>query len=108
LVVVLLFILSLSFFFAGQVESIVFDKDLGELQLWKTSLYCVKNVRRYPLDEIQEVKAFKEGHEGINVYTLHYKIIVFFKNGGYEPIKVLETALRNKCLKQVRKCFIDV
>ena len=31
MVVVLLFILALSFFMAGQVESIVFDKNLGEL-----------------------------------------------------------------------------
>jgi hypothetical protein len=100
-VVVLLFILALSFFMAGHVESIVFDKNLGELQLWKTSLYCTKDLRRYPLDDIHDVKAYKEGHMGINVYTLHFKIMILFKDGNYEPVKVLETALRNKCIKQV-------
>jgi hypothetical protein len=100
-VVVLLFILALSFFLAGNVESIVFDKESGELQLWKTSLYCTKNVRRYPLDDISDIKAYKEGHQGINVYTLHYKIVVLFREGNYEPVKVLETALRNKCIRQV-------
>lgn len=99
LVVVLLFILALSFFLAGQVESIVFDKNFGELQLWKTSLYCRKDVRRYPLDDISDVKAYKEGHQGINVYTLHYKIMILFKDGNYEPVKVIETALRNKCIR---------
>ena len=99
--VVLLFILALSFFMAGHVESIVFDKNLGELQLWKTSLYCTKDLRRYPLDDIHDVKAYKEGHMGINVYTLHFKIMILFKDGNYEPVKVLETALRNKCIKQV-------
>ena len=97
--VVLLFILSLSFFLAGHVESIVFDKELGELQLWRTSLYCTKNVRRYPLEYVSDVKAYKEGHQGINVYTLHYKIMILFRDGNYEPVKVIETAIRTKCIK---------
>jgi len=101
LVVVLLFVLALSFFLAGQVQSIVFDKQLGELQLWKTSLYCTKDVRRYPLEDISDVKAYKEGHSGINVYTLHYKIVIIFKDGNYEPVKVIETAIRDKCVRQV-------
>jgi hypothetical protein len=52
LVVVLLFILALSFFLAGHIDSIVFDKVQNELQVWRISLYCVKSVKRYPLDEI--------------------------------------------------------
>ena len=97
--VVLLFILALSFFLAGHIDSIVFDKVQNELQVWRISLYCVKSVKRYPLDEILDVKAYKIGHQGVNIYTLHYKIVVVFKDGGYEPVNVLETAIQDKCKK---------
>jgi hypothetical protein len=93
LVVVLLFLLALSFFLAGHIDSIVFDKVQNELQVWRISLYCVKSCKRYPLDEISDVKAYKNGHQEVNIYTLHYKIVVIFKNGGYEPVNVLETAI---------------
>ncbi len=103
MVVVLLFILALSFFLAGHIDSIVFDKVQNELQVWRISLYCVKSCKRYPLDEISDVKAYKNGHQGVNIYTLHYKIVVVFKDGGYEPVTVLETAIEDKCKKQVRR-----
>ena len=60
--VVLLFLLALSFFLAGHIDSIVFDKLENELQVWRISLYCVKSVKRYPLSEIMDVKAYKNGH----------------------------------------------
>ena len=94
-----MFILSLSFFVAGQIESIVFDKTLHELQMWRTSLYCVKKVKRFPLDEIADVRAYKKGHSGINVYTLHYKIVIVFRGNSIEPIKLIETAKEDKCRK---------
>ena len=53
------------------------------------------------MDDISEVKAYKEGHMGVNVYTLHYKIVILFKDGNFEPVKVIETALKNKCIRQV-------
>jgi hypothetical protein len=92
-VVVLLFILALSFFLAGHIDSIVFDRIDNELQVWRISLYCVKSCKKYPLDEIADVKAYKMGHQGVNIYTLHYKIVVVFKDGSYEPVNVLETAI---------------
>lgn len=100
-VVVLMFVLSFSFYCAGHVESIVFDKVKHQLQLWRTSLYCVKKVKTFPLDEIEDVLAFKKGHSGINVYTLHYKIVVVFRGNGIEPIKLMETGVEEKCIKQV-------
>lgn len=81
-VVIVMFGLSLLFFCAGHVESIVFDKTLNELQLWRTSLYCVKKVKRYHLSEIADVRAYKRGHNGVNVYTLHYKIVVIFSGNS--------------------------
>lgn len=97
-----MFGLSLMFFCAGHVESIVFDKTLNELQLWRTSLYCVKKVRRFPLSEIGDVRAYKRGHDGVNVYTLHYKIVIVFQGNSQDPIKLMETAKEEKCRKQVR------
>ena len=49
--------------------------------------------------EIKGVKIFKRGHNGVNIYTLHYKIMVEFKSGP--AIKVLETQKREKVIKQV-------
>lgn len=83
----------------------VFDKVEHELQLWKTSLYCVKHVQRYPLDDIIAVRPYKKGHAGINVYTLHYKIMIFFRDNCIEPIKLTDTASEEKCVKQVWNLF---
>lgn len=94
-----MFGLSLMFFCAGHIESIVFDKTQNELQLWRTSLYCVKKVMRYPLNEIAEVRAYKRGHNGVNVYTLHYKIVIVFMANSQDPIKLMETAKEEKCRK---------
>lgn len=54
------------------------------------------------MDEIADVRAYKKGHSGINVYTLHYKIVILFRGNSQEPIKLLETANEIKCIKQVR------
>ena len=97
--IVIMYILAFSFYAAGHINSIVFDKSLHELQLWRTSLYCVKKVKRYPLDEIVDVRAYKLGHNGINVYTLHYKIVAVFRGSNMEPIKIMETAKEEKCIK---------
>jgi hypothetical protein len=61
----------------------------------------VKRVRRFMLNEIAEVRAYKKGHNGINVYTLHYKIVILFRGNSQEPIKLMETAKEEKCRKQV-------
>lgn len=101
-----MFGLSLMFFCAGHVESIVFDKTINELQLWRTSLYCVKKVKRFALSEIGDVRAYKKGHSGVNVYTLHYKIVIVFQGNGQDPIKLMETAKEEKCRKQVSKQLV--
>ncbi len=54
-------------------------------------MYCVKSVKAYPLDEIADVRAYKEGHRGVNIYTLHYTIMVLFRGNNREAIKLMET-----------------
>lgn len=39
--------------------------------------------------DITEIKAYKKGHNGINVYTIHYKIMIEFEH--YPPFKLTET-----------------
>ncbi|CDW82308.1 UNKNOWN [Stylonychia lemnae] len=103
LVVVLMFLLSFTFLFAGKIESIIFDRQKQELQLWKTSLFCLRNVKKYSMHDIVDVKGYKKGHSGINVYTLHYKIMIEFRN--IPAIKLTETGIENKCIKQVNIDF---
>lgn len=78
MIVIVLMLLAISFLFAGKVESVIFDKQKKQLQLWSTTLICRKEVRIYPLSQISGVKAYKRGHNGVNVYTLHYKLMVEF------------------------------
>ena len=49
------------------------------------------------MHDIVDVKAYKKGNSGINVYTLHYKIMIEFRN--IPAIKLTETGVENKCIK---------
>ena len=51
-----------------------------------------------PLEHISEVKLFKKGHEGINVYTLHYCLKVELQRECL--LKVLETNSESKIRRQ--------
>jgi hypothetical protein len=60
----------------------------------------VKKVKRYPLRDIVDVRAYKNGHSGVHIFTIHYRIVVIFGgNNNIEPIKVLETGVESKCKK---------
>lgn len=59
------------------------------LELWKTSILCRKEVRVYNLADVKDIKGYKRGHQGVNIYTLHYKILAEFKNSA--AVKILET-----------------
>lgn len=97
-----MFIFSFAFFVAGKIESIIFDKTKMELQVVKTSIICTKTVETYPMRTITDVKAYKKGHIGLNTYTLYYKIMILFSNEV--PLKLTDTALEEKCIKQT--CLI--
>jgi len=59
-------------------------------------------VKRYPLEDVVDVRSYKKGHNGINIYTLHYKIMIVFRGANSDPLKLMETAIESKCKKQVR------
>lgn len=49
------------------------------------------------MHEIVDIKAYKKGHSGVNIYTLHYKIMAEFRT--LPPFKITETAKEEKCLR---------
>ena len=54
-------------------------------------------MKAYPLNEIVDIKAYKRGHSGVNIYTLHYKIMAVFQHRP--PVKIADTAKEEKCIK---------
>ncbi len=84
-----MYILDFTFIAVGRIESIVVDRKAGELQLHKTNVICLKSCERYPLADISEIKAYKKGHNGVNVYTIHYRIEIEFLN--HPNFKLSET-----------------
>eukprot|EP00347_Sterkiella_histriomuscorum_P023260 403335334 len=61
-----------------------------------------RKVDKYPLSDIIDIKCYKRGHSGVNVYTIHYKVMIEFRSSA--PIKLTETGVESKCIKQV--CLI--
>jgi hypothetical protein len=49
------------------------------------------------MSEIIDIKAYKKGHSGVNIYTLHYKIMAEFRN--LPPFKITETVQEDKCVR---------
>ena len=58
-------------------EKIIFDKDEGLMKREKTFccfFNCCIRRKSYDLKEVQNIRSFKKGHEGINFYDLHYSL----------------------------------
>jgi hypothetical protein len=46
------------------------------------------------MSDITDIRAYKRGHNGVSVYTLHYKIMVEFRT--MPSIKIWDTLKREK------------
>jgi len=103
-----MYALAFSFFAVAKIQSIVFDKTLQQLQFWKTSIYCVKRVQRFPMDTIVDIRAVKQGHFGANINTLSYKVVAIFRDPTAESVTIIETAKEDKCRKQVRLMVFEL
>ena len=64
--------------YAGKVESVIFDKQTGIVGKIKTSIFCTKKRLDWELDQIQNVRVYKRGHDGIQVMTIHFDIQLEF------------------------------
>ena len=76
----LMLLFGFTIFYAGKVEQIIFDKQLGILSKVKTTIFCTRKVTDWSLDQIQNVRVFKRGHDGIQVMTIHYDIQIDFRD----------------------------
>jgi hypothetical protein len=65
----------------------------------KTTILCRKAEETYRLSDINTIRILKKGHEGINVYTIHYKVVILFDNQS--SIQILETGNKEKAKRQV-------
>jgi hypothetical protein len=91
--------LGIAFLYAGKVYTVAFNKQTGLLSVYKRSIFCKMNEKNYRLSDIHNIKAYKKGHGGINVYTVHY---VIQAEVNQAPIlKILETQNREKVVKQL-------
>jgi len=66
--------LGVAFLYAGKLHTVAFDKTKGALIISKKTIICRSKENRYRLSDIINIKAYKKGHGGVNVYTLHYVI----------------------------------
>ena len=98
MVSIMIILLGLVFCYGGKIESVVIDKDKCFLELHKRSIICLNRKRIFDLSRVQNVRAVKKGHDGVNFYTLHYVIQAEFRNEP--PIKILESSKRDKIVQQ--------
>ena len=91
--------LSFLFCYAGKVESVNFDKETNHFSMCKTTILCRSNARIFQLSDVRGVRALCRGHSGVNVYTIHYKIIV--ELADHPSVKILETQSKKKVKRQV-------
>ena len=53
------------FMYAGKVDTLIFDRNIGIMSKNKTSIFCKKKTKDYALDQIKNVRVFKRGHDGV-------------------------------------------
>mmetsp|Transcript_17362 Transcript_17362/g.19450 ORF Transcript_17362/g.19450 Transcript_17362/m.19450 type:complete len:187 (+) Transcript_17362:111-671(+) len=99
LVIFALFALSGVFFFAAKIEQVSFDKDKDEFSRTKINTFCIKKGKTCKLSEISDLRIEKRGHDTIHSNTIHYKIIIDFKNN--EMVTLLESKKEEKVITQV-------
>ena len=89
--------LGVAFLYAGKLHTVSFNKQTGNLSISKKTIFCKTQEKLYRLSDLINIKAYKKGHGGVNVYTLHYVIQAEIHQ---EPIiKILETQNREKVIK---------
>ena len=65
LIAIAIIFFGLIFMYAGKVESLIFDREIGIMSQVKTSIICKKKQRDWALDQIKNIRVFKRGHDGV-------------------------------------------
>ena len=63
ILLILLLVLGFVFVQSGYIETVVFDKRLGRLILYKTNVFCMRYIKAYRLSEIRQVRAVQRGYK---------------------------------------------
>lgn len=87
-------ILGLVFLLGGKIESVIIDKEKCFLELHKRNIICLNRKKVFDLSHVNNIRAVKKGHDGVNFYTLHYVIQAEFRDQA--PIKILESSKKDK------------
>ena len=84
-------------------SSATFDKNTGLLTVKRYACFCCPtHTQAYELKEVENLRAFKKGHEGINFYTLHYTLQAEF-NSEQPPVKIWDSQDEKKINDRVSK-----
>mmetsp|Transcript_13346 Transcript_13346/g.22688 ORF Transcript_13346/g.22688 Transcript_13346/m.22688 type:complete len:220 (-) Transcript_13346:28-687(-) len=89
------------FMWAGKIDSVVIDKQLGIMTKERVNIVCKKKQTDWALDQIKNVRVFKRGHDSIQVVTIHFEVQVDFSN--LPSCTLLETQSHDKAIKQAIK-----
>jgi hypothetical protein len=89
--------MGLIFLFSGKIHTVVLNKQTGLLSIIETSVVCTKQYTEWTLDQVQNVRIFKRGHNGLQFVTVHYEIQIDFKE--LPSCVILETKSIDKAIK---------
>jgi len=101
IIAVLLCIFGVVFMYAGKIEQINLDKEVGILSRSKMSIFCQKETTEWALDQIINVRVFKRGHDGVQVMTIQYEVQVDFIDAPCQTI--LKSQSKDKAIAQMAK-----
>ena len=96
-----LLIFGLVFMFAGKIESVVFNKQVGIMSMVTTNIFCNKTSTDWALDQIKNLKVYKRGHDGVQVMTIRYEVQINFN--GLPSHTILTTNNKEKAIRQLVK-----
>lgn len=84
---------------AGSIRTIVFDSDVGLLEIHETNFFCNTKKKAHDITDIRDVRCFKRGHEGVQFYTVRYIMQVEFRKD--KPLMILESGEKRKVVRQM-------
>lgn len=103
MIVVLIYLLGITFIWAGKIETVTLNKSFNTIEKKRTSMLCRNKIESREISMITAITGVKNGHDGVTVNTVSFTIRADFK--GEPSITILESRSRSKIIKQVRKLW---
>jgi len=120
LTALILLVLGLVFVYSGKIQTVEINKYTQKITKTNKSVFCNIKEQSWEIQNIEGVRAFKRGHNGINIEDRHYDIMLYFKRIQYkehefsywddedprvnyhEPVLLLDTVSNVKAADQVK------